>query len=85
MDFLLKGVKGTGKALGLSDGTNLGGMADNSAGTLCRKASYYGSNIGISASGAAITNTLTIGITLDSTKSGIETEINSNINYIIKY
>ena len=81
-------VKGTGLALGLSDGTNLGGLADNSAGTLCRKASYYGSNIGISAAGAAITNTLTIGITQDSSKSGIVSEVSGSsliCKYAIKY
>ena len=64
-------AKGNGMTLGLTDGTNLGGLCDLSNATLGRKTNYYGSNIGTTTTGSAVTNSLTIGITTDQTKSGI--------------
>jgi hypothetical protein len=45
----------------------------------------YGKPVNTVISGTASVTSNSIGITTDQTKSGIESEINSNINYIIKY
>ena len=89
LDFLLKGVKGNGMTLGLSDGTNNAGLVSAQSGTL--NAHYlranltnYGSDVGDSAGSTYLTDG-TLGITTDQTKSGIVTDTSSDVNYIIKY
>lgn len=70
--------------LGLTNGTNTGGLG--------RLAQYYnvvvssGYGKAVSASyGSGTVYSGLFGITSDSTKSGMESEINSNISYAIKF
>jgi len=85
LDFLLKGVKGNGMTLGLTNGTtNAGAFYGTTA--IAGNDNIYGTSIGTSqgTSNWPPTNK-TIGITTDPTKSGIESEISLNISYAIRY
>lgn len=61
---------------------------NNNSGYLAFTRGAYGVN-SPATTGGSPTTAIEVGngisITVDSTKSGIETEVNSNINYIIKY
>jgi len=88
LDFLLKGVKGTGITLGLTNGSYNYGLQAGSGtyiGFLQEKLDLYGKNVGTSGGNPNGTGQIGVGVTTDSSKSGIETEVNSNINYAIKY
>ena len=80
LDFILKGIKGNGITLGLTNGDD--NFAHKSSGYDYK--SLYGKNIGYTEASGAI-ETGGVGITTDSAKSGIESEINLNIKYVIKY
>lgn len=82
----MKGIKGNGITLGLTDGVRLGGCFE-SAGSpyeITARTGAYGSSIGENV-GSGDKLQYTVGITTDSIKSGIESEISYNINYVIKY
>ena len=86
----MKGIKGTGIALGLTNGTYDFGIVTNQSSTdnkFLFQQDAYGQAVGSLHNSAPVNspNAATYGITTDSTKSGIETEISSNINYIIKF
>ena len=88
MDFILKEIKGTGITLGLTDGTNNYGFQAGSDGQnrYVLSTGMYGQQVGSGSNvGDVPTGSAHYGITTDSTKSGIESEINSDIKYIIKY
>lgn len=83
-------IKGNGKALGLTDGTNLRGLAQASTNQgLVAQESAYGSNVNTSTGQSAqFPNTLrSIGVTTDSSKSGITgtASLASSCKFIIKY
>lgn len=67
-------VAGNGMVLGMTDGTNYGGLVPNSAdggyGLAVYKAAY-GQNVGSSKGSARIENHLGFGVTTDPTKSGL--------------
>lgn len=86
LDFILKGVKGDGMTLGLTNGSQNFGLF-NSANDSIQLAGQagYGQSIGYTNRGSATNANVFCGITTDATKSGIETEISSNIKYVIKY
>jgi hypothetical protein len=89
LDFLLKEVKGNGMTLGVTDGTLFGGTYSQNGGTNsgCFQISQgdFGGQIGTSSSDSSFNNGKLIGITTDSSKSGIIVEINLNIHYCIKF
>ena len=70
--------------LGLTEGTNNGCLAEHQSYGLIVSGSY-GGTIGTSYTSSSLISNKNLGITLDSSKSGIESEINSNIKYIVKY
>lgn len=88
---MLKGVKGNGMTMGVTNGTQNGGWVATYSGsqtdtTTTASTTYYGTNISTvqpSYGEGAILGRY--GITTDSTKSGIESVIDTNTNYIIKY
>jgi microcystin-dependent protein len=86
--------KGNGTTLGMTDGENLFGMAElvapgaSTARMFGPNASSYGSSVGTSASSTSDgINKVSVGITTDSTKSGIVADTSSfaTANMIIKY
>jgi len=94
LEFVLKGIKGNEMTLGLTNGTNNGGLQSmafasgiTQNGELEINHVVYGLSIGSTGSQAdsLFGSNKGIGITTDSSKSGIESETNSNINYVIKY
>lgn len=88
LDFLLKGIKGNGMTLGLTDSINNGGLThwhDANGHALGAMPNTYGKLIGTAASGTELVPYVSYGITTDPTKSGIETNISSSIKYVIKY
>jgi hypothetical protein len=71
-----RAVAGNGMTLGLTNGTQLGGLARQSVyGTegMTIYQDNYGSDVGSQTSGSTLTTKLSVGITTDPTKSGIET------------
>lgn len=66
-------VVGNGMTLGLTDGTNNGGLTEGSDNYL----NVYGQNVGTSASGSSFTDAKSLGVTTDPTKSGL---VVSNVN-----
>ena len=87
---MLKGVKGNGIAVGLTNGTYNFGIITNQSSSdnkFLFQQDAYGQAVGSLHNSAPVNspNAATYGITTDPTKSGIETETNSNINYVIKY
>lgn len=84
--FVLKSIKGNGMTLGMTDGNVSSGLGSSSSMLISVYNEGYGNSIGTTiTSGAAIAGDKSLGITLNATKSGIESEINSNIKYAIKY
>lgn len=73
--------------LGIMNGTNTAGIANGytETNTLAGWTGSYGKSIGITRAGNTLATDKTWGITTDSSKSGIESEVNSNIHYVIKY
>ena len=71
------GVKGNGITLGFTDGTNNVGVGFNSSTNyLYSRTGAYGSSVGTSmGSSSAIDNSKTVGLTTDSTKSGIAADL----------
>ena len=72
--------KGNGITLGLTDGSNNGGVGyttSNYARMQTNK-SNYGQNVGSAMVSGALANDKTLGITLDATKSGIVVERNNS-------
>ena len=78
-----KGVAGNGMTLGITDGSLVGGVYSQSGGqnSGCFQIAQnsYGSEIGTSYSGNPFENDKLIGITSDSSKSGIEVKDDSSI------
>lgn len=68
-----KAIVGNGMTLGLTNGTNNAGtyFIANDVG-LTARANLYGSSVGNTSSGTSFTNSKSVGITTDPTKSGIE-------------
>lgn len=68
-----KAIVGNGMTLGLTNGTNNAGtyFVANDVG-LTARANLYGSSVGNTSSGTSFTNSKSVGITTDPTKSGIE-------------
>ena len=89
LSFVLKGVKGNGKAFCLTEGTKIcGAYTKAGGGGLNFNTGNTNKNIGadrVETSGGSLSNGLVIGITTDETKSGIESTVSSNIKYVIKY
>lgn len=86
--FVLKGIKGNSTAIGLTDGTIFFGIAKshpNGVRYINGELNLYGTIVGTTGIDDNTNSNKSIGLTTDSTKSGIESEINSNINYCIKY
>lgn len=85
LDFLLKGIKGNGMTLGLTNGTDMVGLEQQTVTLAYLNTSGYGFNISSSTAPGGSNPNGSFGVATDTTKSGIESEINSDINYIIKY
>ena len=87
----MKGVKGTGITLGVTDGTdNMGfqcvGYTPGYNVNPCQiRKSMYGTDVGTTTGFSEYGNSRTIGVTTDSSKSGIISDISSTVNYAIKY
>ena len=72
--------------LGMTNGIeNVGLYRSGLLNALNAQTGIYGSSVGTSASGSNPTTGISMGITTDTIKSGIETEISSNVKYVIKY
>lgn len=74
--------------LGLTDGTTLAGLKTGGSSTdhqLSTMTGVYGKSVGTTPSGSYIALNKGVGVTSDSTKSGIQSVIDTNTNYIIKY
>lgn len=87
---MLKGVKGNGIGLGLTDGTNNATVFSTTNGNVSYAycpSQNYGATTGSpwNQGSGSMGHDKVIGITTDSSKSGIESDISSNVNYIIKY
>lgn len=88
---LLKGssvpVKGNGMTLGLTNGTQTGGLSVIYGINTTAKAESYGKNVGYVGSTQVFVANASLGVTTDATKSGIISDISSgvSVNYIIKY
>lgn len=69
-------VKGNGKVLGLFNGTTYAGLKANGSDGLEDSAGLYGANVGeTNATGGQMSNLTGIGITTDSTKSGMVADL----------
>ena len=68
------GVMGNGMTLGLTNGENNIGLCEGASNYLCAGTGQYGTNVGVLISGNPGDRDYTIGITTDSTKSGIIAE-----------
>jgi hypothetical protein len=90
LDFLLKGVIGNGNVLGLYCGSNTDYVLDSYNPTgqfyVGNIGNFKGSDrsVGVN-NGTGVVATNPVGISTDHTKSGIESEISIDIDYIIKY
>lgn len=71
--------------LGLTDGTLDLGFAPDGSQYTRTATDIYGKVVGTYPSFTQYSTNKSIGITTDSSKSGIESETNSNIHYVIKY
>lgn len=80
-------VKGTGKSLGLTDGTNNMGMQANGGYGIKNNKSLFNVNVGTKTGSASPDNSLALGITTDSSKSGIigTASLANSCKFIIKY
>ena len=81
-------VKGDGKSLGLTDGTNLTGLSGYTASGLYQsRPQYYGGNVGAT-SQVENFGTRLVGITTDPTKSGVIGTVTRSVfsvRFIIKF
>lgn len=64
-------IIGNGLAIGLTDGTNLGGLNTASGSALNVQTGNYGANVGAATSGSNLTSLKNIGLTTDPDKSGL--------------
>ena len=74
--------------MGLTEGTNFTGLAEGSTYGITSSGASYGTTVGTSVGTSGqgnLDNGYSIGFTTDSSKSGLEVETNSNINYIVKF
>lgn len=80
-------VKGNGITLGLTNGTQTGGLSVIYGTNTAAKAESYGKNVGYVGSTQVFVANASLGVTTDATKSGIISDISSgvSVNYIIKY
>lgn len=80
-------VKGNGITLGLTNGTQTGGLSVIYGTNTTAKAESYGKNVGYVGSTQVFTENASLGVTTDATKSGIISDISSgvSVDYIIKY
>ena len=80
------GVVGNGKALGITDGTNLGGLATGSQDTgLYATTGSYNLNVGTTRPTGDMARSKVAGITTDPTKSGMIVETDADLVVCIKY
>ena len=86
ISFILQGIKGTGKTLGLTNGSILLGITRSTSSQAITATSAFAElKVGANVPSGSDPTRKIYGITTDSTKSGIETEIDSNIKYMIRY
>ena len=86
LEFILKDIKGSGKSLGLTDGVHTAGLGTISTNAVAARQPLFDANVGTTTSSTATLTTLAaIGITTDSTKSGIISNTSSTVKYAIKY
>ena len=79
-------VKGTGKALGITNGSNNYGMQASNANGLFPSGNGYGVNVGTSGMSPQNLGSIAMGVTTDGTKSGLTGTVNTaKINWYIKY
>lgn len=81
-------IKGDGKTLGFTDGTNSGGMFVGGTGFIKVGPNNEGKSVGTTRIDGNLANNKTIGITTDETKSGIVGTITRSVltcKHIIKY
>ena len=81
--FAVKGnvpVAGNGMTLGLTDGKNNFGLSNayDTSNPLGGWIGSYGANVGIERAGNSLNTSMTIGVTFDPTKSGIEGQLTAN-------
>ena len=70
-NYITGAVKGNGKTLGLTNGTNNFGLNNGSSGGAFAYASNFDVNVGTVRSGTALSANKSFGLTTDSSKSGI--------------
>ena len=71
-------AKGNGMSIGLTDGTYLGGLRGNTSNNLQGETSGYGVSVGSGVNtGSGLGGNRAIGVTTDSTKSGIVADTNA--------
>lgn len=70
-------VIGNGMALGLTDGTNNGGLAASNAYQVGSYSGLYGAPVGDSVSGSSLTINKGLGLTSDSAKSGLVADLSN--------
>ena len=79
-------VKGNNITLGLTNNTDNIGLIGSSNNGLYQYKNIYGENVGTTASGAGVSvNLKSLGLTTDSSKSGIIVEPDTDIKLVIKY
>ena len=71
------GAKGNGMTLGLTDGTTNTGLYWSGNSNISPRTGVYGQNVGTTDSGASPYSAVSLGITTDSTKSGIVADTNA--------
>jgi len=84
LNFLLNGVKGNGKSLGLTNGTDIFGFRSGQANVVLNN-NGYDVTLPQSLSGGDTGSKGAFGITTDETKSGLTILQSNTIKYIIKY
>ena len=89
LQFILKGIKGNNYCVGLTDNTYNYGLVrcNGTASFIGIDKNTYGQykNNSYNVSWSTQPPEYTIGLTTDSTKSGIESDIDNNVKYVIKY
>lgn len=81
-------VKGNGKTLGMTNGTDYVGVNSYNSGSLRCYTGLYGKNIGTENSGSIIDKKNAMGVTTDATKSGLTGALTRSVfsvKFIIKY
>lgn len=85
MEFVLKGIKGNGTALGITDATNYAGIFISNGNITTSKVGYGKATGTAYGQQQKLPDDKYLGLTSDSTKSGLDSEIDSHTKYIIKY